>query len=168
MNQQKIGEFLKYLRKNKGLTQEQLAEHFCVSSRTVSRWENGNNMPDISILVDIADYYDISIPEIISGERQSENMDKKTKETVIKAAEYMNMGTEQYTKRVRLLLQTGAVFWFVASLISHTELSNNTVLNAVSEFTEGAAIGMILCGIIFTSRYGHRIRAFKERLFKRH
>ena len=95
-------------------------------------------------------------------------MDKKTKETVIKAAEYMNMGTEQYTKRVRLLLQIGAVFWFVASLISHTELSNNTVLNAVSEFTEGAAIGMILCGIIFTSRYGHRIRAFKERLFKRH
>lgn len=47
MNQQKIGEFLKYLqylRKNKGLTQEQLAEHFCVSSRTVSRWENGNNI----------------------------------------------------------------------------------------------------------------------------
>ena len=155
MNQQKIGEFLKYLRKNKGLTQEQ----FCVSSRTVSRWENGNNMPDIDILIELADFYEVDIRELIDGERQSENMDKKTKETVIKAAEYMNMGTEQYTKRVRLLLQTGAVFWFVASLISH---------NAVSEFTEGAAIGMILCGIIFTSRYGHRIRAFKERLFKRH
>ena len=175
MNQQKIGEFLKYLRKNKGLTQEQLAEHFCVSSRTVSRWENGNNMPDIDILIELADFYEVDIQELIDGERQSENMDKKTKETVIKAAEYMNMGTEQYTKRVRLLarqgpipLQIGAVFWFVASLISHTELSNNTVLNAVSEFTEGAAIGMILCGIIFTSRYGHRIRAFKERLFKRH
>lgn len=41
MDQQKIGKFLKYLRKDKGLTQEQLAEHFCVSSRTVSRWENG-------------------------------------------------------------------------------------------------------------------------------
>ena len=46
---------------------------------------------------------------------------------------------------------TGAVFWFVASLISHTELSNDTVLNAVSAFAEGAAIGMILCGIIFIS-----------------
>lgn len=168
MNQQKIGEFFKYLRKNKGLTQEQLAEHFCVSSRTVSRWENGNNMPDIDILIELADFYEVDIRELIDGERKSENMDKKTKETVIKAAEYMNMGTEQYTKRVRLLLQTGAVFWFVASLISHTELSNDTVLNAVSEFAEGAAIGMILCGIIFTSRYGHRIRAFKERLFKRH
>ena len=153
MNQQKIGEFLKYLRKNKGLTQEQLAEHFCVSSRTVSRWENGNNMPDIDILIELADFYEVDIRELIDGERKSE---------------YMNMGTEQYTKRVRLLLQTGAVFWFVASLISHTELSNDTALNAVSAFAEGAAIGMILCGIIFTSRYGHRIRAFKERLFKRH
>ena len=98
MNQQKIGEFLKYLRKNKGLTQEQLAEHFCVSSRTVSRWENGNNMPDIDILIELADFYEVDIQELIDGERQSENMDKKTKETVIKAAEYMNMGTEQYKK----------------------------------------------------------------------
>ena len=61
-------------RKEKGITQEQLAEILNVSGRTVSRWETGNNMPDISILVDIADYYDISIPEIISGERKSEIM----------------------------------------------------------------------------------------------
>lgn len=47
MNQQKIGMFMKSLRKEKGLTQEQLAEVFNVSNRTVSRWENGNNMPDL-------------------------------------------------------------------------------------------------------------------------
>ena len=41
MNQQKTGEFLKHLRKSKGMTQEQLAEYFDVSFRTVSRWENG-------------------------------------------------------------------------------------------------------------------------------
>jgi transcriptional regulator with XRE-family HTH domain len=46
MDQKKIGAFLKELRKEKGVTQEQLAEQFQVSSRTVSRWENGNNMPD--------------------------------------------------------------------------------------------------------------------------
>ena len=63
MDQVKIGNFLKKLRKEKGITQEQLAEILNVSGRTVSRWETGNNMPDISILVDIANYYDISIPE---------------------------------------------------------------------------------------------------------
>ncbi|MFQ9013850.1 MAG: helix-turn-helix domain-containing protein [Lacrimispora saccharolytica] len=167
MDQQKIGKFLKCLRKDKGLTQEQLAEHFCVSSRTVSRWENGNNMPDVDILIGLADFYEVDIRELIDGERKNENMDKETKETVLKAAEYMNMGTEQYTKRVHILLLAGGIFWFVASLISHTELNNNAVLNAVSNFAEGAAIGMILCGIVFTSRYGQRIKAFKQRLLKR-
>lgn len=167
MDQQKIGEFLKYLRKDKGLTQKQLAEHFCVSSRTVSRWENGNNMPDVDILIDLADFYGIDIRELIDGERKSENVDKETKETVLKTAEYMNMGSEQYTKRVHIFLLTGAIFWLAASLISHTELNTNTILNAVSNFTEGAAIGMILCGIVFTSCYGQRIRDFKQRLLKR-
>ncbi len=167
MNQQKIGKFLKDLRKNKELTQEQLAEQFRVSSRTISRWENGNNMPDVDVLIELADFFEVDIRELIDGERKNENMDKETKETVLKAAEYMNTGTEQYTKRVHSLLLIGAIFWFVSSLIIHTELSNNAILNAVSNFTEGVAIGMILCGIVFTSRYGQRIRAFKQRLLKR-
>ena len=75
MNQQKIGEFLKHLRNDKGLTQEQLAEHFYVSSRNVSRWETGRNMPDVEMLIELADFYDVEIREIIDGERKSENMD---------------------------------------------------------------------------------------------
>ena len=59
MNQQKTGGFLKELRKEKGITQEQLAEVFGVSSRTVSRWENGVNMPDLSLLAEIADLHEI-------------------------------------------------------------------------------------------------------------
>lgn len=54
MDQQKIGAFLKKLRKEKNLTQEQLAEQLNVSGRTVSRWETGSNMPDISILADVS------------------------------------------------------------------------------------------------------------------
>ena len=88
MNQQKTGEFLKHLRKSKGITQEQLAEHFYVSSRTVSRWETGNNMPDLDMLIELADFYDVDIREIIDGERKCENMDNQTKETLKKVAEY--------------------------------------------------------------------------------
>lgn len=167
MDQQKTGNFLKCLRKEKGLTQEQLAEHFHVSTRTVSRWENGNNMPDLDMLIGLADFYGIDIRELLDGERKDEHMGKETKETVRKAAEYMNMGTARYARRVYLLLLAGAVFWFAASLIRHTGLYQHAVLNAASNFAEGAAIGMILCGIVFTSRYGQRIRAFKQRLLKR-
>ncbi|MBE5795138.1 MAG: helix-turn-helix transcriptional regulator [Clostridiales bacterium] len=90
MNQQKIGEFLKHLRNDKGLTQEQLAEHFYVSSRTVSRWETGRNMPDVEMLIELADFYDVEIHEIIDGERKSENMDNENKDTIKKVAEYSN------------------------------------------------------------------------------
>ena len=99
MNQQKMGEFLKHLRKEKGLTQEQLAEHFYVSSRTVSRWETGSNMPDVSMLIDLADFYDVDIREIIDGERKSENMDKE-KETLKKVAEYADAEKAKLKKKV--------------------------------------------------------------------
>ena len=57
MDQKKIGSFLKELRKEKGLTQEQLAELMYVSDRTVSRWETGSNLPSLDILIRISDYY---------------------------------------------------------------------------------------------------------------
>ena len=87
MNQQRTGEFLKHLRKNKGLTQEQLADHFFVSSRTVSRWETGSNMPDLDMLIELADFYDVDLREIIDGERKSENMNIEEKETIEKKIE---------------------------------------------------------------------------------
>lgn len=77
MDQKKIGVFLKELRKEKELTQEQLAEIVQVSNRTVSRWENGNNMPDLDILIELSDFYEVELREILDGERKSENMNRK-------------------------------------------------------------------------------------------
>ena len=57
MDTKKIGQFLKFLRRENGFTQEELAEKLNVSSRTVSRWETGANMPDLSILMEIAELY---------------------------------------------------------------------------------------------------------------
>ena len=88
MDQKKVGLFLKTLRKEKNITQEVLAETLNVSSRTVSRWETGSNMPDISLLVELSEFYQVSIPEIINGERKSEKMNQETKDIAIKMAEY--------------------------------------------------------------------------------
>jgi len=88
MDQKKIGLFLRELRKEKELTQEQLAEQFNVSNRTVSRWETGTNMPDLSVLVELSDFYQVDIKEIIDGERKSEKMNEETRETLVKVAEY--------------------------------------------------------------------------------
>ena len=88
MDQVKIGAFLKQLRKEQELTQEALAERLGVSNRTVSRWETGSNMPDIGMLIEIAELYGVGIPEIINAERKSELMNQETKETAAAMAEY--------------------------------------------------------------------------------
>ena len=69
MDQRKIGKFIAALRKEKGLTQEQLGEKLGVTNKTVSRWENGNYMPDVEMLLLLTEEFGVSINELISGER---------------------------------------------------------------------------------------------------
>lgn len=88
MDMKKIGSFLKILRKEKGLTQEQLAEKLGVAGRTVSRWETASNMPDFSILIQLADFYDVQIDEILDGERKNQSTTNGLKETLTKVANY--------------------------------------------------------------------------------
>ena len=90
MDQSKVGRFIKELRKEKNLTQEQLAEQFGVSRRTVSRWETGSNLPDLDVLIEMSDFYEIDLREILDGERKNEKMNEELKETVLKVAEYSN------------------------------------------------------------------------------
>ncbi len=118
MDQVKIGSFLKELRKEKKLTQESLAERLGVSNRTVSRWETGSNMPDIGMLVEIAGFYDVSIPEIISGERKSGKMDQETRETAEAMAEYSrNEVKNGKRKAIGVLMAAFGVFVIVSALM---------------------------------------------------
>ncbi|MBR1692976.1 MAG: helix-turn-helix transcriptional regulator [Lachnospiraceae bacterium] len=117
MDQVKIGSFLKELRKGKNLTQENLAELLNVSNRTISRWETGSNMPDIGMLIEIADFYDISIPEIIEGERKSEIMNQEARDTAIKMAEYsqneVKVGKQEV---ISYLMSVFGIFIIVSAL----------------------------------------------------
>ena len=101
MDQKKIGSFLRELRKEQRITQEDLAEKLNVSSRTISRWETGSNMPDISLLIEIADFFDVSIPEIINGERKSEKMDEEVKEVAEKLSDYADAEKVNIIKEIR-------------------------------------------------------------------
>lgn len=77
MDQIKTGKFIATLRKEKDLTQEQLGEKLGVTNKTISRWENGNYMPDIQMLSLLSKEFDVSINELISGERFLEEDFKK-------------------------------------------------------------------------------------------
>ena len=81
MDQKKVGDFLAQLRKEKGLSQKELAQIVGVTDKTVSRWETGSYMPDVDTFAVLSDYYGVLINEMISGERLDDA------QTVIKHSE---------------------------------------------------------------------------------
>ena len=142
MNQVKIGEFLRELRKEKGLTQEQFAEQFNISRRSVSRWETGSNMPDVGLLIEIADFFEVDIREIIDGERKSENMDKE-KETLKKVAEYADAEKFKLKKKFSNIFKWMSLMILGSVLIGFFANQLDTVLGCVC-FTLGV---VLLAGI---------------------
>lgn len=133
MEQKKIGLFLKELRKEKGLTQEQLAEKFQVAARTVSRWENGYNMPDLSILVELADFYETDIRELINGERKSEDMTEKMKDTIEKIADYTDTEKEHLLQQhIISVVGSGAIFLMLYIILGFNLNSKNTIKKFIS------------------------------------
>lgn len=77
MNQEKIGSFLSNCRKEKGLTQTQLAEILGVSDKSISRWENGKTMPDLSLYEPLCEALDIQISELLYAKKMSDSEKKE-------------------------------------------------------------------------------------------
>lgn len=162
MDQTKIGMFFRELRKEKELTQEQLAEQFGVSRRTVSRWETGSNMPDLDILIEMADYYEVELRELLDGERREKKMDKELEETVLKVADYSNDVKQRITRNMHFLFIGGlaaAVLHLVLVFTDHAD-------NFLGGFCQGITLGMMIVGVIMTSKYAAKIRLWKKRLLK--
>jgi transcriptional regulator with XRE-family HTH domain len=164
LDQVKTGAFIKKLRNEKNLTQEQLAEQFYVSRRTVSRWETGSNMPDLDILIEMADYFDVDLRELLDGERRSERMDEELKETVLKVADYSNAEKKKVTKVVRIYFVVGIIALIANAVLYRCELPETFWV----DFARGATFGLVLAamvlGLIYTSGYMYKLAAAKRRI----
>ena len=91
MNQIITGQFIKECRKEKGLTQEQLAEKLSVSPKTVSKWECGNGMPDVSLMLPLCNELGISVNELLSGCRiDGSDYQQKAEENLLAALKERN------------------------------------------------------------------------------
>lgn len=160
MDQQKIGSFFKELRKEKHVTQEQLAEALGVSGRTVSRWETGRSLPDLDLLMLLG----VELRELLDGERKENTMDKELEETVVKVADYSNQEKHQLARRMCALFIAGAALftlylvWVAAGEPAAWEKFASCAL--------GFAYGMMLVGVLYTSGHLARFRALKLRLLK--
>ena len=159
MDQIMIGTFLKLLRKEKNLTQEQLAEQLGVSNRTVSRWENGNNMPDISLLSEIAEFYDVSIPELIYGERKSENMREEAKEVAETMSDYAKAEKETLVKSIRNMSLIGLIALIIYMVLGRTSVyDRNNLFRYVYGISEALIYVTVLMFPLYTTGLLSKIR----------
>ncbi len=108
MEQDKIGRFIQSLRKEKNLTQQELADIIGVTDRAISKWENGRGLPDYSLLRPLSDALGISINELLNGERiKKEEKEKRYEDTII--------NTIRYSKKK--IKNTKLIFGVILSLI---------------------------------------------------
>ena len=167
MDQKKSGSFLRELRKEKQLTQEQLAERFGVTSRSVSRWETGSNMPDLSILVELADFYDVDIRDIIDGERKGEDMNKEEKERLQLVADYAETEKNTLLMRLRIFSIVGLISLIAGLTMMVISRDNNLpVYDYLMGTLMGVAIGALLVAVFYSTEVLENMRKRKRTLMK--
>lgn len=168
MDQAKIGQFLKQLRRGQGLTQEQLAEALGVSNRSVSRWETGVSLPDFDILLLLAERYGVSMEEILDGQRKEKTMNDTHSEiepAVLKAAEYHQYERGRDARRVFRVFAAG-----LAAMAGYLFLDASGLAGfcgALADFLLGLTAGTLTVGCIYTSRGMAKVYAAKQRLLQR-
>lgn len=142
MDQVLIGKFIAKERKKKGYTQKQLSEKIGISDKTISKWERGNGFPEVSLLLPLCNELDITVNELLSGERVSEeDYRKKAEENMVN----MIKEREENKKKTILTVVTGLI-----SIISFV-----TLLMVVSMYTDVIALPVkivligIACAIFF-------------------
>ena len=127
MNQEKIGKFIAKKRKEKKLTQNELAEKLGVTDRSISNWENGKNMPDLSLFKPLCDILEISINELLSGEKiDNKDYANKFEENIINTIDYVDKKNNRNNDvRNLILLFLGILGIFLAQfIIKDKELIN--------------------------------------------
>lgn len=167
MDQKNVGLFLRELRKEKQLTQEQLAERFGVTSRSVSRWETGSNMPDLSILVELADFYDVDIRDIIDGERKGEDMNKEEKERLQLVADYAETEKNTLLMRLRIFSIVGLVSLIAGLTMLVISRDNNLpIYDYLMGTLMGVAIGALLVAVFYSTGVLENMRKRKRTLMR--
>ena len=124
-------------------------------------------MPDMDILIDISDFYGVDLREILDGERKNDHMDKETKETVLKVAEYENEGKKRNAVVVIVYSSLGILALLVNLFINMIEMPDTFFTGFLKGGTVGIALVAMALGIIYATGVLAKLYSFKRRLFKK-
>ena len=130
----KIGKFIATCRKEKNLTQEELAEKLYVTDRAVSKWERGLSLPDAGKMLDLCNILDINVHELLNGERiNMEDYNKKTEELLLELARQEELKNKKIITNMWAILITALLFYI------------GILTLAVLTLEEGPVLGTVIC-----------------------
>lgn len=153
MDQKKIGEYIAKNRKLKNYTQEQLAQKLGVTSKTISRWENGNYMPDLSLIIPLSNALDISVNELLSGENiDNINIKDESEKNIITTINYSNQKIQKQSFNFAI---------FIAILGVIIDIFSLTMFPKESSFS---SMGFMFGAMLFVIGFVKNIKLNKERI----
>lgn len=134
MEQAKVGRFIAECRKNKNMTQAELAEKLNITDRAISKWETGKGMPDSSIMLELCNELDISVNELLSGEMiDMNNYNEIAEKTLLEMAKKEEIQNKRLMTSMWTILVTSIIFYI------------GILLLAVNTLEEGIILGTIIC-----------------------
>ena len=159
MDQEKIGKFIAESRKNKKMTQTELAEILGVTDKSIGNWENGINMPDLSLFKPICDALGITINDLLSGEKiTKDKYQEKLEENIVNTIYYSTKKTSKYNMTLSLLFVIFGLFIIISAIMIfpsesswgsiYTILGNIIFIIGISRLTHKMKIGKRLFFIL--------------------
>lgn len=149
MDQLKTGKFIAEMRKSKGLTQKQLADALLISDKTVSKWECGNGLPEVSLMLPLCEILGITVNELLTGKRlSSEEYQKNAEDNIV------NLMKKMSETKFRMIVEVCVLFLTLVASISLIMVASYVSLTTawrITLITIGLlimAIGIFICAIL--------------------
>ena len=149
MNQILIGKYIARKRKEKNLTQAQLAERLNVSNKTISKWENGNCMPDYSVIEVLCRELGITISELMDGEDSKKESDKQSNNIQLM---FLLKKMQELDKQNKLIYGFLIVVMGIALLSLSRLFAGSNIMDFFSGLFLGLSIGTMLIGVFFIGK----------------
>lgn len=156
MEQQMIGKFILTCRKEKGLTQMQLAEKLNITNRAISKWETGKSMPDVSLMLDLCNILGITVNELLSGERIAmENYQERAEENLMELQSKKEKVQREYNSILKILIAAFSLLFVLNMVLNYffPEINFNNLLGLPS-----IAIAVILLVKWFFRNYEIKLK----------
>ena len=160
MTSKECGKFISELRKEKALTQKELAEKINVSDKAISRWETGKGYPDVTSLVSLSEYFDVSVNELLAGKRLTvEDIKETADENLISVFEQVQKNKKQQNLQVAVYTSVLIVVLLPVLIIIGKELfvSMTTQIQAenIISAVVSTVVGIVLLIVGFLIRKGN-------------